>query len=201
MPPHAPPITGWLFHSASVTVRPKPSFDRLLEHDDGRTLKRVDDAVRIGRQQQHLQVVVVAGLFHHFAKHLGAFGIVVGRAAGQGELQRRVVRLEQAIGLDHAQRILEAIEARHLDEQRPFGIDAELRQRLEPFGFGHRAVLVRQRIDRRRHEEHRARQRAGEGGHREHRRRVVRNGPSRCFQTPRAGREASMWQRQIQRPT
>ena len=76
-------------------------------------------------EHQDLQVGVIARTIQHVAEHLGAFRIVVRRSASQGQLQFRVIGLQHAKGLDDAQRVLESIEARDLQQERPLWIDAQ----------------------------------------------------------------------------
>ena len=135
----------------------KTFLERLLQHDGRRALQGIDGAMGVGREHQDFQVRVVARTIQDLAEDLGPFGIVVGRSPGQHQLHFRIVGFQQPIGLDNAQRILEPVEPRNLQQQRPFRVDAQPRQRFQPFRFGNRAVLVRQRIDRRQDQEHRTR--------------------------------------------
>ena len=61
--------------------------------------------MRVGRQQEDLHTGVVIRAFQHFAQHLGAFRIVVRRSARQDQLHFRVIGLQEAKGLDDAQRV------------------------------------------------------------------------------------------------
>ena len=67
-----------------------------------------------GGSMQNLQILVVARTIHNLAEDFRAFGIVVGRTAGQHQLQFGVVGFQQPICFDDAQRILEPIEPRDL---------------------------------------------------------------------------------------
>ncbi len=83
-----------------------------------------------------------------------AFGVVVGHRPDQGQLQARhaLARLEP--GADQTERVLPGIEARYLDDQRSAQIDAEAGH--DPAGevARQRAILRRQRVDRRRDDRH-----------------------------------------------
>ena len=181
MPPQAPPITGLPFQSASVTVSPKPSLSDFCSTTVAERCRALIVRWASGGSIRTFRFGVVARPIEHLAEDLGPFRIVVGRSAGQRQLHFRVVGLQQAIRLDDAQRVLEPIEPRDLQQQRPLRVDAQPRKRLQPLRLGNGAVLVRQRIDRRQDQEHRARQRPREGGHREDRRVVVRDGRLQVF--------------------
>ena len=60
----------------------------------------------------------------------------VGRPSGQHQLHFRVVRGQQTIGLDNAQRIFEVVEPRNLQQQRAVRIDAQVREGFQPLGLG-----------------------------------------------------------------
>ena len=143
-PPSAPPMTGFPFHKASVTVSPNPSFSDFCSTIDRRSLQGVDLAMRVRRQQQHVQVGIVAGTLHDLGQHFGSLGIVIGRATDQHQLQLRMRRLHQAISVDHAHRILESIETRDLQEHRSLGIDSQPLEDRDAFGIVHRRILIRQ---------------------------------------------------------
>ena len=87
IPPARPPTTGRPFHSASLTVSPKPFADRLLDHDAGDALERVDlhraDLVQV-RQQVDVAVAGPGGL--GVLPDLEALGVVGGHRPGEHEL-------------------------------------------------------------------------------------------------------------------
>ena len=88
----------------------EPFAQRLLHHHHRPALQRVDGEVRIGREERDRDVRALAGLLPHFGQDLRALGVVVGAAAR--EHQVRVLALaQQQEGLDHPDRILDAIEA------------------------------------------------------------------------------------------
>ena len=113
MPPAKPPITGFAFHIALATPSPK-SLARLLEGDRGRALEGVQLDLGIRGQHDHRDVGIVAGRLLHVGE-----GVAAGRArrAGQHEADV-VVPLHQPVGVDHAERVVLALEGPHLEQDR-----------------------------------------------------------------------------------
>jgi hypothetical protein len=73
----------------------------------------------------------------------------------------------EAIGFDHAQRVLEAVEAGGLQQHGPLGIGAQADERFDPLGRRQGAILVGGGVDRRRDQVQRTLGRTSEGGRRE----------------------------------
>jgi hypothetical protein len=141
--------------------------DRLLDHDVGAALQRVDRAVRIGGQEQDVDVRILARRLADLLQDRRALGIVVGRPPGQDELRGELLP-DQAVRLDDADGVLEPVEPGHLQQHRALGV--------EPEPLGHTGdvlvreveVLVAQRIDARGDEVLGMRERLGERGQGEH---------------------------------
>src|SRR5262245_44925639 len=126
----------------------KPFLERLLNNDRGSALQSIDLQRRPGRKVQDDDVGVVAGRVHDFLQHYRAFRIVGGAAAGQNQLAVNVL-LDQLVGLDHAHRIFQAIEAGNLGQDRARTIDTEIVANFIDITLFQVPVFLRQRIDRR----------------------------------------------------
>jgi len=125
MPPTAPAIVGFPFHSASVTVRPNPSLKGLLNHQRGRLLQGVDfDCTPRGKIEDDYVGVTACGFFD-LLQDCSTFGIVRSSAARQYKLAVNVF-LSQLVGSYQAHRIFEAVKPRHLGHDRPGAVDSEL---------------------------------------------------------------------------
>ena len=118
-----------------------------LQNDRGRSLKGVDLPITIRGQRKDEDIRVSLRGFLDLGQHLGAFGIVRRAPSGQHQLAVEV-GLDQAVGGDDPQRILEAIEARDLHEEGTLGVDRESLQHLRDRCVIHVAVLLAQGIDR-----------------------------------------------------
>ena len=132
--------------------------ERFLQYEVRGALQRVDGAVRVGRQQQDVNVRVALGGGAHLGQHRLAFGIVAGAAAGEHQLQRGNERRRHAIGLDHADGVLETVEARYLQHHRPRRINAVTCTHAEYLLALEIHVFLAQGINAGRHQVHRMRQ-------------------------------------------
>ena len=79
-----------------------------------------------------------------------ALGVVVRHRADERQLHLGHLLLDEPVGVDHAERVLPRVEARHLREQRPLDVDAELVDDVGRVLRRQRHVLRCERIDRRR---------------------------------------------------
>ena len=93
-----------------------------------------------------MDVAIVGSPVTALGQHRLAFGIVGGGPTHQEQLAV-VVLLRQPVGLDHAERVLEAVEARDLGHEWPPGVEAEARHDRLDGARIELAVLVRQGID------------------------------------------------------
>src|SRR5215469_2366283 len=95
-----------------------------------------------------MDIGIVPGDLADFREDLGPFGVIGGSAAGQYELAI-VIALHQLVGLNDADWIFQAVEARNLGQDWPAPVDAES---LKHFGDELRlqvAIFLRQWIYRR----------------------------------------------------
>src|SRR5438132_4687138 len=133
----------------------EPFAQRLLDHDLGCPLERVDFAVLYAVEVcEQEDVRVAAGMFFRTVQVLLALGIVVGERADHDELNLAHLFLYEAIGVDDSERVLPGIETRDLQEDRPRGVHPELADDLARLIDRHVLVLHREGIDRRRLDEH-----------------------------------------------
>ena len=196
------PTVGRVFQSASVTVRPKPSLDRLLDHGVRVHLEGVDlDRADVVQVREDVDVGVAVGVGDGAVVVVPALGVVVRHRADERELHVGMLGLDDPVGVDHAERVLPGVEARDLRQQRPLDVDPELVDDVGRVLGRERHVLRGQRVDRRR----------PDVGRRQARRRAARTpacgrSPRRSARATAAGSRArrgsacerSMWQRQIQ---
>ena len=110
-----------------------------------------------------MDVRIVPRLLPHLGEHRLALRIVIGRAAREHQLDRDV-RPDQAVGANDPDRILEAIEPRHLEHDRPGRIDPETGEDPVDLLAPQRQVLLAPRIDARGDQVLGVGQRLGEGG-------------------------------------
>ena len=86
MPPQAPPITGLPFQRASVTVSPKPSSSDFCSTTVAERCRALIVRWASGGSMSTFRSVSSPGAIQDFAEHLGPFGVVVGRSAGQAPI-------------------------------------------------------------------------------------------------------------------
>jgi len=108
MPPTADATTGFFFHSASETVRPKPSrrlfwITMVEARCSALTFER-----RPGRQLDHSNVRMVIRFTQRFLQHDGALGIVGSAAAREDQLAIEI-SLHDTVRANHANRVLQAV--------------------------------------------------------------------------------------------
>ena len=94
-----------------------------------------------------MDVGVAVRVGHRGVEELPALGVVGGHRADQRELHLGHFSRHLAIGVDHPHRILPRIEARHLADQRPVDVDAELIAHVRRVLGGEGHVLGGQRVD------------------------------------------------------
>ena len=151
MPPTRPATIGRAFQSASVTVSPKPSFVDFWISACRVHLERVHlDRADVVHVAEDVDVRVAVCVLDRAVVVVPAFRIVVRHRADQRELHLRETLLDQAVRVDHAERVLPRIEARDLREQRTLDVDAELVDDVCGVLRRERHVLRHQRVDRRR---------------------------------------------------
>src|SRR5882724_496979 len=123
------------------------AFAQAFLNDNRRSrLQRIDFQRRPSRKLENLDVRVVVRFAQDFFQDHGAFGIVRCTAAREDELAVEV-SLDDAVGADYTDGILQAVEARDLREDRTLGIDPVACENLSdevPLKF---LVFLGKRID------------------------------------------------------
>src|SRR5947208_7146272 len=94
----------------------EPRADRFLQDDRRRALERVDLTMRLRRQLEHDDVGVLTGGLEQVAADRAALRFLVGRAR-QNE-PHVVVRLDEAVGVHDAHRVVSGCEGPDLHQQR-----------------------------------------------------------------------------------
>jgi hypothetical protein len=106
--------------------QPEAFANRLLDHDLGETLERVDlDVADAGEIGEDVDVCVVAGRGLDLVVDVPAAGIVEGHRADECELQIGHLLAGQAVGGDDAERVLPRIEPGDLGHERPAGVHTD----------------------------------------------------------------------------
>ncbi len=123
-------------------------FDRFLKDDRGSALQCVDFKVCLGRQLQHMNVGIVGNSFLDFSQDRFAFSIMHDPRPGKDQTAI-LVFLDQSIGLDRTERILEPLKPRQLQQNRLVLRDAKALKDLMHLEAGHGSVLCTQGINRR----------------------------------------------------
>ncbi len=79
--------------------------------------------MRIGGQQQHVNIGITACGCLYLTQNRFSFGIIGGPAAGEYQLQCGHELFSQLVRLNYADRILEPVEAGDLSDYRPLRVD------------------------------------------------------------------------------
>ena len=114
IPPQAPPITGFPFQRASVTVNPNPSFNDFCRTMIADRCKALIDRCESGGSIRTLRSLSSPARSRTSRSTSAPSGIIVRRPPGQHELKFGIIGLYEAVSLDDSKRILESIETRHL---------------------------------------------------------------------------------------
>ncbi len=132
--------------------QPEALAGGLLDQHVGVRLERVDlDRADVVEVVEDVYVRVAVGVGDRRVEEVPALGVVAGHRADQRELHLGHRLLDEAVGVDHAERVLPGVEARDLADQRPVDVDPELPAHERAVLGRERHVLRRQRVDRRRH--------------------------------------------------
>lgn len=161
---HIAPDDGFSFPKTFRDREPEALASRLLNNDIGQPLKGVDRPVCIRGQEKDMNVRVVTGRLSHFIEYLRPLRIIRGIAAGQDELNRQNLANE-VVSLDDTDWILEAVEARYLDQQGAIRIQPELAPDLFQFTLVETNIFFAQGINAWRDDELGIRQELSELAH------------------------------------
>ena len=130
---------------------PEPLARGLLQDHVGVALERVDlhraDVVEVGEDEH---VGVAAHVVDDALEVVPALGVVAGHGTDERELHVGVLRLDGAVDVDHAERVLPRVEAGDLQQQRAVHVDAELAHDVARVLRRELHVLGGQRVDGRR---------------------------------------------------
>ena len=138
-----PPFPQTLGHG-----EPEALAGRLLHDHVGVTLEGVDlDRAHVVEVGEDEDVGVAADVLDDLLEVVPALRVVAGHGPDERELDVRVLRLDGAVDVDHAQRVLPGVEARDLQEQRPLHVDAELAHDVGGVLRRELHVLGRQGVD------------------------------------------------------
>ena len=99
-----------------------------------------------------MDIGIAVGVCDRGVEVVPSFRIVGRHRADQRQLHVGHLLLDQPVGVDHAERVLPRIKARHLAQQRPIDVDSELLADVDGVLGREGHVLRRQRVDRRRHD-------------------------------------------------
>ena len=112
-------------------------------------LERVHlDGADIVHVAQNVNIWVAVGVLDGSVVVLPPLRVVVRHRADERQLHLGESPLHDAVGVDHAERILPWVEPRDLGQKRPLDVDAELVDDVGGVLGGERHVLWHQRIDR-----------------------------------------------------
>ena len=128
MPPGVASDDGLAFPHGLGDREAEALAQRFLQHDVGRGLQGVDGPVAVVARRQHVDVRVSLGRLAHLLSTISPSGSSAALPAGQHQLQAGNELLGQSVGLDDSQRVLEPVETRDLQDDRPLRVDAELLQ-------------------------------------------------------------------------
>src|SRR6266511_1977487 len=123
-------------------VDPEAARQRLVNHDGGSALERVHLRLWIGRERDDAHVGIVAGRLLQLRQHVAA---AARRRARQHEPDV-VVLLDEPVGVDHAERVVRAVEPTDLEEEGLVPGNAQPVEMNALFGAAHVAVSLGERV-------------------------------------------------------
>src|SRR5680860_557838 len=150
---HRFPLPHTLCHSQSESLT-----YGFLQDDGGGTLDSVDGPVRIRRKQVYVDVRIIACCHPDLIQHQLTFRVVRGTTPHQHQLQRSEL-LDQSIGFNDTQRILESVKPGDLNNQRQLRVQVESTPSVLNLFMRQVDILLAERVDTGRNQILRMRQR------------------------------------------
>src|SRR5215471_12118588 len=144
-------------------VDPEAGADRLVDDDGGCPLEGIHLRLRIGGKEDHAHIGILARRLLHFGEH-----IVTGARGRSREHEAEVVvLLHEPVGVDHAERVVRALELADLKEERLVAGHPQPVEMRRLLAASHVPVPLGERVDGRMDHEPRHGQRGGEARVRE----------------------------------